>query len=93
MNGVFVPPDGRAVAVGFEGAIALRRSDRWELADSGLDNILDFHATWIDPDGGVWAVGGDLSDLTRGTLAYGGKETIGSEILVSIPSGNASRRR
>lgn len=93
MNGVFVPPDGRAVAVGFEGGITLRKSDGWQIADSGLDTILDFHGTWIDPQGGVWAVGGDLADMTEGILAYGGKETIGTEVFVSTPGGHASLSR
>jgi hypothetical protein len=35
----------------------------------------------VDPEGGIWAVGGDLSvDLSVGMLAYGGTRTIGSTI-------------
>lgn len=86
MNGVFIPPDGRGVAVGREGAIAVRTSSGWELRDSGLDTILDFHATWVDPAGGIWAVGGDLSiDLNQGMLAYGGRASVGSGLQTACP--------
>lgn len=86
MNGVFVAPDGKAVAVGVAGALALRTEEGWQVRDTGLDTILDFHSTWIDPEGGIWAVGGLLSgELTQGMLAYGGARTIGSEIVDIAP--------
>jgi hypothetical protein len=86
MNGVFIPPDGRGVAVGREGAIAVRTSSGWELRDSGLDTILDFHAAWVDAEGGIWAVGGDLSiDLNQGMLAYGGPASVGSGMRTACP--------
>jgi hypothetical protein len=35
----------------------------------------------MDPDGGFWAVGGDLSvDLSQGMLVYGGERQIATEI-------------
>jgi hypothetical protein len=86
MNGVFIPPDGRGVAVGREGAIAIRTNTGWELQQTNLNTIFDFHATWVDPEGGIWAVGGDLSvDLKNGILAYAGARTIGSEIVEPNP--------
>ena len=87
MNGLFVAGDGRGVTVGREGAIAVRRDGQWRSADSGLRISLDFHGAWIDPDGATWAVGGDLFDLNRGILAYGGTEQISSTILVASPDG------
>ncbi|HVM96806.1 MAG TPA: hypothetical protein VMT89_10470, partial [Candidatus Acidoferrales bacterium] len=87
MNGVFVPPDGQAVAAGIVGSLALRGADGWSLANTGLTTPLDFHSTWVDPDGGIWAVGGDLSSLNNGMLAYGGTQSIGSQVkpLVLCP--------
>lgn len=82
MNGIFVPPRGAAVTVGVAGSLALRTSDGWELRNTGLNTILDFHSVWVDPEGGIWAVGGNLaSDLNQGLLAYGGTRTIGSEFV------------
>ena len=85
MNGLFVAGDGQGVTVGREGAIAVRQDGLWRSADSGLRTSLDFHGAWIDPDGATWAVGGDLVDLNRGILAYGGTEQISSTILVALP--------
>jgi hypothetical protein len=77
MNGVYVRTDGIAIAVGLEGATAIRSAEAWKQAafvDS--EGLFDFHAAWIDPQGGVWAVGGDLGSLEAGMLAYGGSRTI-----------------
>jgi hypothetical protein len=80
MNGVFVTPDGSAVAVGREGAVSVRTEAGWSGAP-GADTILDFHAAWVDSEGGIWAVGGDLTvDLANGILAYGGERAISGEI-------------
>ncbi len=81
MNGVFVPPDSVAVAVGRERSVALRGEFGWELRDSSEGDFRDYHATWIDPAGGIWAVGGDLSTiLSDGVLAYGGSRAVASTI-------------
>jgi hypothetical protein len=44
---------------------------------SALD-VESLHATWIDPDGGVWAVGGDVvtAGLDNGAIVYRGVPTI-----------------
>jgi hypothetical protein len=85
-NGIFIQPDGGGVAVGYSGSIAVRTGACWEARESGLDTDLDFHTTWVDPEGGIWAVGGDLSvDLSVGMLAYGGTRTIGSTIHTPAP--------
>jgi hypothetical protein len=82
MNGVFIPPDGRGVAVGIAGSLALRTDSGWQVQHTGLQIAQDFHSAWVDPQGAVWAVGGDLSlSLNKGMLAYGGTRTISSEIL------------
>lgn len=80
-NGVFLAPDGRGAAVGIAGTVALRAAGAWTLQDPAIRTDLDLHATWIDPDGGIWAVGGDLtSTLDRGLVAYGGDATIAGTV-------------
>jgi len=83
MNGVFLRADGTGVAVGDQEAIARRGSSGWQLAQPALETRLDLHGGWLDPDGGVWAVGGDLSTLDKGILIYGGPASIGSTITVA----------
>jgi hypothetical protein len=63
-------------AVGAEGSIVERRDAAWELLDTGHELFNPFHAVWIDPDGGVWAVGGDfLSPIpVEGKLLHRGAE-------------------
>lgn len=81
VNGVYVPEIGNAVGVGVHGSMALRDANGWSAAETDLDRRRDFHAVWIDPQGGVWAVGGDLSvDLGHGMLVYGGTGSIPTEI-------------
>ncbi len=85
MNGVFVPPTGEAITVGFEGSVAFRRAGGWEIEDTGLglDPTLDYHAAWIDPDGGVWAVGGNIrgEPRTNGMVSYFGEAMIGTTLV------------
>jgi hypothetical protein len=78
MNGVFVSPDGVAVAVGIAGLITRRdAAGDWPLQSTVLNTILDFHAAWVDDDGGIWAVGGNLgSDLNNGIVAYFGDQSV-----------------
>jgi hypothetical protein len=82
LNGVFVPDDGPAVAVGNGLAVAVRDGAGWSITAGGDDDqARDFHATWVDPDGGIWAVGGDLSvSLANGILAHGGSPVIGGPV-------------
>jgi hypothetical protein len=63
MNGVFVPATGDPVAVGIAGAVLWRRANSWVPDPAAPDTGgLDFHAVWVDPGGGVWAVGGQIVD-------------------------------
>ena len=82
MNGVFLRPDGTGVAVGVQGAVAFRSADGWQLQEPSIDTPLDLHGTWVDPDGGVWGVGGDLTaNLDQGMVVYGGAAAVGGTIL------------
>jgi hypothetical protein len=74
LNGVFVRPGGDAVAVGIGGAVWRRVAGQWTRDEEAPRSRLDLHAVYIDPDGGIWAVGGFVvSDpLDRGLLVYYG---------------------
>ncbi len=86
MNGVFVRTDGTAIAAGNEGSVAFRDSSGWTLQDPPVNTLYDFHAAWGDSEGGLWAVGGDLvAGLKHGILAYGGSETVGTQIVDADP--------
>lgn len=50
-------------AVGQEGAIYTRDSSRWTAVDVGVQIDESFHSVWVDPSGGVWAVGGQVLTL------------------------------
>jgi hypothetical protein len=79
LQGVWVTADGDGWASGAGGAMYRRGDDGWRPAphDLGLD-VESLHATWIDPDGGVWAVGGDVvtAGLDNGAILYRGVPTI-----------------
>lgn len=83
-NGTFVPASGDPVTVGLEGSIAFRRNGAWQMDDTGLniDPQLDYHAAWIDPEGGIWAVGGQIKvEPNRdGLISYFGTRTVSSTL-------------
>jgi len=65
--------DGDAgYAAGVEGAVLRRDSGEWKRVDTGLDLKEAFHAVWVDPEGGVWAVGGQVlaPPLVDGVIAH-----------------------
>jgi hypothetical protein len=52
----------------------LRTFGEWVLHDSVPRELREYHAAWIDPDGGFWAVGGELFEpMENGILGYGGE--------------------
>jgi hypothetical protein len=73
--GVFMVAENEGYAVGAEGTVVRRDGAAWKLLDTGLDLLDPFHAVWVDPDGGVWAVGGDLLTATpdKGMLVHRGE--------------------
>lgn len=74
LNGVFVLPGGDAVAVGLGGAVWRRTGGVWAADPAAPRSRLDHHAVYVDPTGGVWAVGGFVisEPLDRGMLAHFG---------------------
>ena len=72
--GVAFDANERAFAVGFNGQVVRRDDGAWRVEDTGLMVGWHYHAVWIDPDGGVWTVGGRViaPPLTDGMLSYKG---------------------
>jgi hypothetical protein len=57
--------------------VALRDAAGWQLQEPAIQTALDLHGSWIDPDGGRWAVGGELTThLDQGVVAYGGSTAV-----------------
>ena len=76
--GVYVG-DSETYAVGEFGAVMRRGAETWEYEPTGTGVFESLHAVWIDPDGGVWAVGGQVQSnpLIRGVLLYRGENAPG----------------
>ena len=75
LQGVALDADGQGYAVGEGGQVFVRDGDAWRRVATGLElDIQSLHAVWIDPDGGVWAAGGDVlgASLDAGVLVHAG---------------------
>jgi hypothetical protein len=76
LQGVCVATDGTVWAVGVGGSVYRQRGGAFEPVDTGLDfrAAESLHTVWIDPDGGVWAAGGDVltPELDQGMVIHGG---------------------
>ncbi len=83
VNGVFIPAGQRGVAVGRDASVLFQTDDGWEIQQTGFNTIRSFHAVWVDPAGGIWAVGGniDTDPPSGGILAHYGTEPISDEIV------------
>lgn len=70
--------DESAYAVGQFGATYMREAGAWHEEASAPQLQESLHAVWIDPEGGVWSVGGQISGLplTHGVLLHKGVEPI-----------------
>ncbi len=58
LAGVTLGDDGTGIAVGGFGAVYTRSHDGWTPADLGFSVGENLHGSWIDEEGGLWAVGG-----------------------------------
>ncbi len=76
IQGLYYSGDGsQAVATGRDGLVFMRSPEGWERENTELSlGIESLHAAWIDPEGGIWAVGGNvLSDrLDEGVVIVRG---------------------
>jgi hypothetical protein len=75
MVGVCLVDGGRGFAVGNFAAFLERTDGVWSEAE-GPATSETLHAIWVDPDGGLWAVGGQVqvTPFVRGVLAYRGND-------------------
>lgn len=75
LQGVFLTPGGGGWASGFGAAMYRRQDGRWDEVEHPLrPRIESLHAVWVDPEGGVWAAGGNVvsSRLDAGALLHYG---------------------
>ena len=74
MNGVWITEDD-GYSVGISGQVLRRRGGVWDFEDTGTIIPLDLHGVWMDPDGGVWTVGGNIvsEPLTDGIVVHRGE--------------------
>lgn len=72
MIGVCLTADGGGYAVGLDGTVMRRDDDGWALERTALPVVDALHAVWVDPEGGVWAVGGQVLSfpLVEGVMIH-----------------------
>jgi hypothetical protein len=87
LQGAWIDERDRAWAVGVGGTVLRGGSDGFQVQDTGLDFGANdsLHSVWVDPSGGVWAVGGDVltPNLSHGLALHGGAPV--PEIDLSAP--------
>ncbi len=79
--GVWLTEQG-GMAVGANGYVVERQASGWKELRHGLPLNDSLHSVWIDPAGGVWAVGGQVASLPLldGVLIYRGPAEIPTSI-------------
>lgn len=84
LNGVWVEGDGGLVAVGASGSVVERRGSVWRVPTGVPQSLDDYHAVYVDPTGGVWAVGGFLlvEPQRRGMVLHYGR-TVSQQIVTT----------
>jgi hypothetical protein len=73
LQGVCVSEQGEIWSVGVAGNVYARRAGELEWRDVFTERpVQSLHAVWVDPSGGVWAVGGNVltAELDRGVALY-----------------------
>jgi len=79
LQGVAFGRNGDAWACGMGGSLLHRQKGAWHAITTGLDvTVQSLHALWIDPEGGVWAVGGNVLDpsLDHGAILHYGADAL-----------------
>lgn len=71
---------GAAYATGQFGAVYRREEDGTWVEDQAPPTQETLHACWIDPGGGLWAVGGQVLafPLVNGVMVYRGEQDLGA---------------
>jgi hypothetical protein len=75
LAGVCLGTNETGIAVGAYGGVYVRDAEGWHEEDMGFFLMESFHGSWIDPDGGLWAVGGQLFSrpFTAGVMVHRGE--------------------
>lgn len=75
LSGVVLGEGDVGFAVGQYGSVFARNGDGWHVEETELRIDRNLHAVWLDPDGGVWAAGGQTNafPLTDGVLIHRGE--------------------
>ena len=81
LNGVFVPPEGAALAVGFSRSVVRRGANGWTGVAGVPASVRDLHAVWMDGEGNAVMVGGRLSNLTEGQIVTLGRRALPSDVV------------
>jgi hypothetical protein len=74
LAGIYVG-ETATVAAGLEGTVWRREDDgEWTLLADAPTTPLEYHSVYVDPDGGIWAVGGRVytGNLSDGLLSHYG---------------------
>lgn len=74
LTGVALGPNDTGYAVGAYASVYARDRSGWHEEDTGVAFQHDLHGVWIDPSGGVWAVGGRTASfpLVDGLMLHKG---------------------
>ncbi|MCX5748579.1 MAG: hypothetical protein NT062_39525, partial [Proteobacteria bacterium] len=88
IQGVAVAPDGKAYATGYLGDVFERTARGWQpRMDVPSVAAQSLHAAWVDPDGGLWTVGGNVltTELNAGTVLHLGATDIPTFTQPALP--------
>lgn len=83
LMGVWLTPGGGGRASGFNGTILRREGGAWALEPGTPPLAEHLHSVWIDPEGGVWSVGGQIlsEPYSDGVIVYQGAQSIAPVVL------------
>lgn len=75
LSGVVLGEGEVGFAVGGFGGVYARDASGWRVEETEIELVQNLHAVWLDPDGGVWAVGGQTFSLPldEGVLIHRGE--------------------
>lgn len=75
LQGIATSAEGAVYACGAGGTILERTEGGWQSVDTGLElSVQSLHAMWVDPEGGLWSVGGNVlgTTLDKGVILHRG---------------------
>ncbi|HEX6239338.1 MAG TPA: hypothetical protein VFZ61_00535, partial [Polyangiales bacterium] len=76
LQGICMSEQGEVIGTGAQGQLFERTTHGFEQIETGLSlRVQTLHAAWFDPDGNLWAVGGNaLSGLDKGAIVRRGQQ-------------------